>query len=57
MMNTRVSEDEENEGLDLSEHGQPAAADFQNVVQERICDIEGDAFIFAFIQKVYEKEK
>ncbi len=27
----RVSEDEENEGLDLSEHGQPAYADFQNI--------------------------
>ena len=26
----RVDEDEENEGLDLSEHGQPAYADFQN---------------------------
>ena len=27
----RVDEDEENEGLDLSEHGQPAYADFQNI--------------------------
>ena len=27
----RVGEDEENEGLDLSEHGQPAYADFQNI--------------------------
>ena len=27
----RVEEDEEDEGLDLSEHGQPAYADFQNI--------------------------
>lgn len=27
----RVDEDEEHEGLDLSEHGQPAYADFQNI--------------------------
>ena len=27
----RVDEDEEYEGLDLSEHGQPAYADFQNI--------------------------
>lgn len=27
----RVDEDEEEEGLDLSEHGQPAYADFQNI--------------------------
>jgi Amt family ammonium transporter len=30
LLGFRVSEDEENEGLDLSEHGQPAYADFQN---------------------------